>query len=188
MRLLIILVFSLGLNLGAQDHPIGIKFGGNLSNLSGDGTDDISSSINFQAGLFSEITMSEKFVLQPELLFSVYGFEVGSGDFYENPNVRLNYVILPVIARFFVSETFCFDAGPQVGLLVTAKNGTGSLADVKTAFNDKDYGVNLGMGLEITEVAAVSLRYYLGLADVSADENLNNKNRSLQLALQFKIN
>ncbi|WP_296383563.1 porin family protein [Winogradskyella sp.] len=184
MRLLFILVFLSSLSLGAQDHPIGIKIGGNVANLAGDGTENISSLLNFQAGLFTEITLSENFKIQPELLFSVYGFKQ---DFEGVSKIRLNYVVLPIMVKWFVSEAFSLDAGPQVGLLVTAKNGTGSLADVKSDFYDRDFGVNIGASYVISEKVSASLRYYFGLTDVTAI-NTKNQNRALQLAFQFKIN
>jgi hypothetical protein len=183
MRLVFLLVFLISISITAQDHPIGLKFGGNMSSLSGDGTDDLSAMPNFHAGFFMEIDITKDVKVQPELLFTVYGFKQSEGDV---SNVRLNYVALPVIIKYFISESFSFDLGPQVGLLVTAKNGTGSLADVKSNFYDRDFGVNLGASLVISEKVSASARYYFGLSDITT-ENTNNQNRALQLALQFKI-
>ncbi|WP_430467953.1 porin family protein [Winogradskyella ouciana] len=185
MRILFILLLLAVLNGNAQEHPMGIKIGGNISNLSGDGTDNLSSMVNFHAGFFMEIDAAKDFKIQPELLFSVYGFKLDSEG--NTSNVRLNYIILPVMAKYFVSEKFSFDAGPQVGLLVTAKNGTGSLADVKSDFYDRDFGINAGATLVISEKVSASVRYYFGLTDVTAIDN-KNFNRAFQLAFQFKIN
>ncbi|MHA7844433.1 MAG: porin family protein [Winogradskyella sp.] len=183
MRLLFIVLFFLCSKLSAQEHPIGIKVGGNLANLAGDDTSDLSSLVNFHAGFFMEIELTKDVKVQPELLFTVYGFELNEG---ENRSVRLNYVVLPIMAKFFVSENLSFDAGPQVGLLVTAKNGTGSLADVKTDFFDRDFGINLGSSYAISNKVSASLRYYIGLTDVTKVET-KNQNRAFQLSLQFKI-
>ncbi len=183
MRVLLVVLLFISFEIAAQQHPYGIKVGGNVANLAGDGTDDLSSLINFQAGFYMEIELTKDVKVQPELLFTVYGFELSEGD---NPNVRLNYVVLPVIVKYFVSNAFSFDAGPQVGLLVTAKNGTGSNADVKSDFFDRDFGVNLGASYAISSKIAASLRYYLGLTDVTSAET-KNQNRAFQLAFQFKI-
>ena len=184
MRLIFILLIFIGLSGNAQEHPMGVKIGGNVASLSGDGTDDLSSMLNFHAGFFMEIELTKDVKIQPELVFTVYGFKQSEGD---NPNVRLNYVALPVIAKYFVSESFSLDAGPQVGLLVTAKNGTGSMADVKSAFYDRDFGVNAGVSYVISEKVSASVRYYFGLTDVTAADS-KNFNRAFQLAFQFKIN
>lgn len=184
MRYLFYLIILFSYSISAQEHPIGIKVGGNISSLAGDGTENISSMPNFHAGFFMEIDVAKDLKIQPELLFTVYGFRQSEDG---PPKVRLNYVVLPVIAKYFVSETFSFDAGPQVGLLVTAKNGTGSLADVKSAFYDRDFGVNVGASLAISEKVSVSARYYFGLTDVTT-ASTKNFNRAFQIAFQFKIN
>ena len=178
-----ILILFVGINLYAQQHPYGVKVGGNIANLAGDGTDDFSSLINFHAGFFMEIGLTKDVKVQPELLFSVYGFELSEGD---EPNVRLNYVVLPVIVKYFVSNALSFDAGPQVGLLVTAKNGRGSMADVKNDFFDRDFGVNVGGSFAISDKVSTSLLYYIGLTDVTTADT-KNQNRAFQLAFQFKI-
>jgi len=183
MRVLFVALFFVCCSLNAQEHPIGIKIGGNIASLAGDGTSGLSSLVNFHAGFFMEIDITKDLKIQPELLFTVYGFELSEGD---NKSVRLNYVALPVMAKYFLSNSFSVDAGPQVGLLVTAKNGTGSLADVKTDFFDRDFGVNFGFSYAISNKVSTSLRYYLGLTDVSRVET-KNQNRAFQLALQFKI-
>ncbi|WP_422104908.1 porin family protein [Winogradskyella sp.] len=183
MKILLVALLFVSFSLVAQQHPYGIKAGGNIANLAGDGTDGLSSIINFHAGFFMEIGLTKDVKVQPELLFTVYGFELNEGD---DPNVRLNYVALPVIAKYFVSKALSLDAGPQVGLLVTAKNGTGSEADVKSDFFDRDFGINVGASYAISDKVSGSLRYYIGLTDVTTADT-KNQNRAFQLAFQFKI-
>ena len=184
MRLATCLVLFCCLSGFAQNQTYGVKIGGTLSNLAGDDTSELSSLFNFQAGFFMEIELTKDVKVQPELLFSVYGFKLSEGD---ESSVRLNYVVLPVIAKYFITKSFSLDLGPQVGLLATAKNGTGSLADVKTDFFDRDFGINTGFSYALSEKVSTSLRYYIGLTDVTA-VNTKNQNRSFQLAIQYKIN
>lgn len=184
MRILTVVLFLISLSVNAQEHPFGIKIGGNIASLAGDGTDNLESMFNFHAGFFMEIGLSEDFKIQPELVFTVYGFEQ---DETENRSVRLNYIALPIMVKYYVSKAFSFDAGPQVGLLLTAKNGTGSLADVKSEFYERDFGVNVGASCVISERLSASLRYYFGLNDVTQADT-KNYNRAFQFALQFKIN
>jgi hypothetical protein len=184
MRFLFILVFLSSLSLSAQDHPVGIKIGGNLTNLAGDGTEDISSTLNFQAGVFTEITLNKDFKIQPELLFSVYGFKE---NFEETSKRRLNYIILPILVKWLASETFSLDAGPQVGLLVSAKSINDSETNIKSSFYKRDFGINAGVSYVISNKISTSLRYYFGLTDITT-EKIKNQNRALQLALQYKIN
>ena len=183
MRTLLVALLFVSFSLVAQQHPFGIKVGGNIANLAGDNTSDLSSLVNFHAGVFMEIELTKDVKVQPELLFTVYGFGLNDQD---DTNVRLNYVVLPVLAKYYISNAFSFDAGPQVGLLITAKNGTGSMADVKSDFFDRDFGVNVGASYAISSKIAASLRYYIGLTDVTSAE-AKNQNRAFQLAFQYKI-
>lgn len=184
MRILTVVLFLISLGVNAQEHPIGIKVGGHIASLAGDGTDNLESMFNFHAGFFMEIGLSEDLKIQPELIYTVYGFKQNEND---NLAVRLNYVALPITAKYYLSKAFSFDAGPQVGLLLTAKNGTGSLADVKSEFYERDFGVNVGASCLISEQLSASLRYYFGLNDVTQADT-KNYNRAFQFALQFKIN
>lgn len=185
MRLLACLLFVFSLHLNAQDHPYGIKIGGVLSTISGDETDDVSNATNFQIGFFTDVEVTPWLSIQPELMYSVYGFE----DSYDGGSkIRLSYVILPIIARFHVSESFFFDIGPQAGILVSADGIFILNGDLDTAFKSQDLGLNLGAGLDLSEKIGVSLRYYIGFSDISSDERLKNSNRAFQLALQYKFN
>ena len=74
-----------------------------MASLAGDGTDNLSAMSNFHAGFFMEIDLTKDVKIQPELMFTVYGFKQSEGD---TPNVRLNYVALPIMAKYFVSECF----------------------------------------------------------------------------------
>ena len=56
----------------AQDVKFGAKAGLNLSNFTGD-VENTSTKVGFQVGGFAEIKISEKFAVQPELLYSLQG-------------------------------------------------------------------------------------------------------------------
>lgn len=64
-------VFTFGLT-NAQDVSYGVKGGLNLSNLSGD-IEDAKSLFGAHVGAFAEIKITDKFSVQPELLFSMQG-------------------------------------------------------------------------------------------------------------------
>ncbi|WP_040756344.1 porin family protein [Winogradskyella psychrotolerans] len=185
MRLLVGLIFLFSLGLNAQENPMGLKIGGLSSTISGDGTDDVSSATNFQIGFFTEVQVSSWLSIQPELLFSVYGFK---DDYEDGAKIRLSYVVLPIIARIHLSENFSFDVGPQAGILLSADGLFVQNGDLDTAFNSQDFGLNLGFGINLSEIVGVSFRYYIGLSNVISDEDFNTKNRAFQLALQFKLN
>ena len=56
----------------AQDVRFGVKGGLNIATLTGD-VQDASTKVGFHVGGFAEIKVSDKFAVQPELLFSTQG-------------------------------------------------------------------------------------------------------------------
>ena len=100
---------------------MGIKGGLNVSNFMGD-IDDQSIRTSIHLGLVSEIVVSDKFSLQPELLYSGQGSSDGGVQGFSRN--KLSYLTLPIMGKFAVTEGLSFQAGPQIGFLLSAKNKT----------------------------------------------------------------
>ena len=120
--LLIAVIALLSLsNVNAQDVKFGAKTGLNLSNFKGD-LDNVEAKIGFNIGAFVEIGLSDKFTFQPELLFSTQGAKSeGSEGFdsYEQTN-KVNYLNVPLMLKYAVSDKFALEFGPQIGFLLSA--------------------------------------------------------------------
>lgn len=71
MRLSVFIILLFTHSMQAKDASIGIKGGLNIANISGEDRDVFSSSIDFQARLFTEIHLTKHLLLPPELLFSM---------------------------------------------------------------------------------------------------------------------
>jgi opacity protein-like surface antigen len=140
--LLIIAVFAIG-SMSAQNF--GVKAGVDIASVKAkfEGVSVSSSETGFYIGAFTEIEVSESFSFQPEALF------VSISD--------LNQIHIPLMAKFPVSEEFNILAGPTLGLLLDAGEGTKSL----------NYGIEAGAAYDISEEFFVEARYNLGLADLS---------------------
>ncbi|WP_264534891.1 porin family protein [Flavobacterium sp. N1736] len=167
----------------AQETKFGLKGGLNISNFSGDTEGiDFKSRIGFNIGAFVEIKLSDKFAIQPEVLYSTQGataddfadFETGiTGDVA----FKLNYINIPVMFKYYVAEKFNIEAGPQIGFLTSAKTTTTLNGysgehdmDVKDSFESVDFGLNLGAAYDFTEHFSAGLRYNLGLANTAKTE------------------
>ncbi|WP_291141996.1 porin family protein [Flavobacterium sp. UBA7680] len=144
----------------AQETRFGVKGGLNLSTLGGDAS-GVSSLVGFHVGGFAEIKIIDKLAIQPELLFSTQGAK--EKFFGESYNTNLNYINVPVLAKYFITDQFTVEAGPQIGFLVSAKTDG---EDVKDLYKSIDAGFNIGAGYNFTENLSVNLRYYFGLANV----------------------
>ena len=179
-------VFAFGF-ANAQDVKFGAKAGVNFSTYTGDNLSNVSGKVGFQVGAFAEIKLSDKFAVQPELLYSSLGAK------FENPGVTLtntvDYIVLPVMAKYYLAEAFSLEAGPQIGFLMSAKlSASGNSTDVKENFNSTDFGFNLGAGYDFTENISVGVRYTLGLSNIAKDngnDKIRNNNFALALAYKF---
>lgn len=197
-----VLVFGM---TNAQKAKFGIKGGMNISNWVGDTEGmDVKSKIGFNIGGFAEIKLSDKFAIQPELLYSAQGmkmdnFEVDDpelGSVTADAKFNLSYINIPVMFKYYVAEKFNLEAGPQIGFLTSAKlnvkvDGYGSSdQDVKDIFESVDFGLNFGAGYDFTEHFFANIRYNLGLSNIAKtesgdDSKVNNSVFSLNVGYKF---
>ena len=185
LMLTVVAVFAFGF-ANAQETKFGIKAGLNLANVTGDAEDN-SSRLSFHLGGFAEIKLTDKFALQPELVYSAQGTKIdvtGSEDLVYD----LAYVNIPVMAKFYATKQFSLEAGPQIGFLTSAKmKYDGDSEDVKDNFETTDFGFNFGAGYNFTENISAGLRYNLGLSNIadSTSSEINNSVWSLSVGYKF---
>ena len=143
----LLVLVCLGTGLYAQGLSGGIKAGLNLSNLtvkSGNYTTSPSFLPTYHAGAYLTFMFSEKLGLQPEILLSGQGFKDG------DTKIKLSYIAVPVMVRFNVNKVLSFHAGPQVGLLASAKaDFNGDKVDVKDSYKGVDFGIGLGTTVDL---------------------------------------
>ena len=139
----------------AQKARFGVKGGLNIATIGG--ADEANALIGVHLGGFAEINVWKKLYVQPELLFSTQGARI---KYYGEPafNVNLNYINVPVVAKYYITKQFTVEAGPQLGLLVSSKN----IEDEKSV----DAGFNLGAGYNFTDNFSVGIRYTIGLTSI----------------------
>ena len=205
--LTVMAIFAVGA-AKAQEIKYGVKAGLNLSTLTGDvAYYDVKSKAGFHVGGFAEFKITDKFAVQPELLYSTQGGKISfssSDDFsYTNDkrDIKLGYLNLPVMAKYYIIPGLSVEAGPQVGFLLSAKNeyqiyssvsedlsGSGE-EDIKDDSKSVDFGFNLGAGYEFTENIFVQARYNLGLSSINedSDSDIDVKNGVLQLSFGYKF-
>jgi hypothetical protein len=162
-----------------SEMSFGAKGGLNMATVSN--ATGSSALIGAHIGGFAEFKLSDKFAVQPELLFSMQGAKFDSGSF------SLNYINVPVMAKYYVADAFSVEAGPQIGFLMSAKDDG---EDVKDGYNTIDFGVNFGAGYDLNEKMVLGLRYNLGLSDLQKDLPSGydgSKNGVLSLSFGYKF-
>lgn len=178
--------------LHAQPIDFGIKAGVNIANqkITGDFELDTKAKIGFHGGVFVVWMFTEKVGLQPEILFSAQGSK-DKDDNYDY-SIITNYVSIPVLVRYNINEMFSVHAGPQIGILMTAKEEfDGDSDDIKDDFKSTDIGLALGGEADFTEKIGVGARYIFGLTNVlKAGESFDDtelKNGVFQIYVKFRI-
>ena len=185
--------------VNAQEVEFGIKGGINLATITGDDTDDLDGRTSFHVGVVAEIAISDKFSVQPELLYSSQG--ATSEDSYteegfnvkEEVTVKLDYINLPIIAKYYVADGFSIEAGPQIGFLMNSEleidltaSGEGISEDFSETEDLKDYvkgidvGLNFGLGYKMESGLNFSARYNLGLSDGNDDPEFFESDSALK--------
>lgn len=159
-----IAVFGLS-NVNAQEISFGVKAGANFATQGGDDVDGAKMKVGFHAGVLAEFMISEKFGIQPELLYSMQGAKAEEGDYKTN----LDYITLPIMAKYYITEGFSVHAGPQIGFLISAKTGDDDMVDVKDFYKSIDYGLGIGAGYALDNGLFFNARYYLGLANIQEE-------------------
>ncbi|WP_322550602.1 porin family protein [Flavobacterium psychraquaticum] len=146
-------------NINAQEIKFGVKGGLNLANVSGDNTKAFDPVTSFNLGLMSEISITDKFSFQPELMYSGQGYSFNSDNV-----VELSYLNIPLMAKYYVAKGLSIEAGPQIGYLFSAKNES---VDVKDSFKKIDFGANVGLGYKLENGLNFGVRYNLGLSNIN---------------------
>lgn len=148
----------------------GVKAGMNSTNLkfSGDGFNfNPDSKIGFYAGLLADIGVSTNFSVQPEAMYALMGAKSGSDK------LNLSYVNVPVLLKY-KTQGLSLVAGPQIGLLVSAKEDDGSNnTDVKDEFKSTDFGILIGAGYTTLSGFGFDARYQFGVSNIADDVDPN---------------
>ncbi len=182
-------MFSLS-SINAQDIKFGAKAGVNFASIGGDDVGDLDGRTGFHVGVIAEISISEKFSVQPELLYSAQGAK----ESFEGQEIKLNadYLNVPIMAKYYVAEGFSIEAGPQIGFLMSAKAKVGSEEeDLKDSIKGTDFGINFGVGYKMDSGLNFGARYNLGLADINDGEDSGSSklhNNVIQVSVGYFFN
>lgn len=177
----------------AQSVRFGVKAGLNVSNFTGY-QEDVKSLNGFHIGGFTELKVAKKFAIQPEFLFSTQGTTIEGFNGNSNSSIKLNYLNIPVLGKYYITDAFTVEAGPQIGFLLSAKNKG---EDDHDYYKTLDFGLNVGCGYEFTDNISLGVRYTFGLTNVADNSdipvdnpdlyNLSFKNSNFALSLAYKF-
>lgn len=142
----------------------GIKGGVNVADISDNG---YKPRVSGHGGIYVNRMFNKYFGIQPEVLFS------GEGQQFVYNSVehrwKLNYIQVPLMLQVYPIKELYVEAGPQVGLLVSARDkvtGQSHQPDIKANFATAQFSIATGIGFKIVDRVAIYGRYNFGLTDV----------------------
>ncbi len=189
----------------AQEIRLGAKGGVNFSNIGGDNNTgvDFKSRTGFHIGALVEIPVSERFWVQPEVLYTAQGSKTNEiktlGSTVED-KVNLDYIQVPVMAKYYVVEGLSLEAGPQIAFLVKAEGETSIETPIgdgtitkdfdKDNFSSIDFSMGVGASYRLDMGLFLGARYNFGFTDIndgaySDSKKLNNSVFQLSAGYSF---
>lgn len=191
-----------------NDISYGIKGGLNYSNLVYEFEDsnndflDFYAKVGFYAGGFINISLSDKFSLQPELLYSSQGakldidysqvliFDQNDPTFLENEedvNVKQSKLLLPILLQYKIGSDFSLFLGPQITYTLnfeTEVDNSGDELEVSRFQDDDKIGIDVSarLGYKVSENMMIELGYFRGLTNQNSV-----KSSVFQLGLAHKL-
>ncbi len=178
---LTVMAFLTFLSVNSQDFGFGVKGGVNVASVGGNtyggitGLSSFGSKISFHFGGIAEIPISEKMAVQPELLYSSQGskWPINSAG----NNLKLDYLNLPLMAKYYIIEGLSVEAGPLAGFLISTNAN-------KDDFKSFDIAVGIGASYKIGNNLFVGLRYNKGISNINANSDFegNNQNNVFQIS------
>lgn len=178
-----IAVFGLT-SVNAQGIKLGAKAGANFSSLSGDDSNGYDGRTSFHVGAVANIGFSDKFSLQPELVYSAQGFTASA--FGIDATGKLDYINIPVLAGYSITEGLSLQAGPQIGFVITDKVEVGGISEDLDA-ESTDFGAVFGAQYKMENGLFFQARYNLGLSSISTDSTEDLKNNVISLSIGYFI-
>lgn len=156
-------------NVNAQ----GVQFGATAGlvivdpNAEIDGMDvDINSETGFYVGLVADLSISDKFGVQPEVVYS----RVNDG----------NGILVPIMAKYNATEKLNIQFGPAFDF---------TLEDLPSDFQGVGLSLGAGLGFDITENIFVEGRYNFQLNDYyTGDFDIQSKSNILTFGIGYYFN
>jgi hypothetical protein len=171
---------------------ISAKAGFNFATVSkGDLKNAPDTRTGFYVGVTYEIPIIDDiFSIQPEIIYSQQGFEKKYtllGERYTS-KYKVDYVTLPLLARYYIVRGFSLDAGPQFSLAINDefdRDESDAELEFLTKSNTFDFGIAAGISFEFESGIFVNGRYNRGFREIIEDSKA--KNAVIQFGLGYKF-
>lgn len=210
-------VAIMGMSVHAQEFRFGPKVGFAMSTLKIDDKQDdlgkrnMDPKYTFYVGGMAEYKINDNFGFQAEVLYSPLGGKekidgINAGVLFvgEQTKVNLGTVLVPISAKYFITEGFSVAAGANFGIILTAKqktvigsdfvsidiedeNGSGEV-DIKDDIKKLNLAPFVGVEYMLENGLFFDARYSLGVSNLSNDGSGGKVTNSFaQVGVGFKF-
>lgn len=187
--LFVALMVIAGTVLHAQTgFRLGVKAGANLNKIEGQSFDQ-GFNFSYHAGAFAEIDFAKRWGIQPEVIWSQTSTKPATNldAIYSTlpTNVKLDYLMVPILLRYSPIGLLSFVAGPQFGVLINKNENL--LSNGQQAFKAGDLSMVLGAQVNL-KVLRIYGRYNVGLQNINDFTDQQKwTNQQIQLGLGLKF-
>src|SRR5579871_652828 len=155
----------------SQGFHLGIKAGANMNKITGIPFSQ-EFTYGYNAGVFADIGLGTKWAIHPEVLFNQTNVDTSSRfssvyKFNNITDIKLNYLTIPLLLEYKLSNAFALQAGPQFGILLNSQNTL--VQNGQNAFKQGDVSLVGGVQLKLLGLNLFG-RYIASL------NNINNLN------------
>jgi Outer membrane protein beta-barrel domain len=135
----------------------------NLGSTAPDTTINAAWKPGFTFGFILKMPLSESFALQPEWSFiRRYGADHSIGT-----DFRLDYLSMPLLLKYEISDRFELLAGPQLELLIGAQStDKGENLTITHEVEERSIGAVVGLEIHIADACFISVRYLQGFNNI----------------------
>lgn len=142
----------------SQRKGVGLKAGYNVSRIEGADIDAMEWRIGYQAGIQSNMKISNRIYFGPDIVWIQKGTEY----------LELFYFKSPLYWKYYLTDKMHFDFGPYAAYLFEANSME---KPIESEFQTLDLGGSFGIGGYIGSVN-IDLKFHRGFKDVQKDESV----------------
>jgi hypothetical protein len=177
----------------------GVKVGLNLANVGGDDVEDgVDSKMGLAVGGFLTYSLNNKIAIQPEIFYSQKGFKIDESEMgmTVKSTMALNYLEIPILGVYSVSKNISVFAGPSIGLYMNGEMkfemsgefmgesfDESETEEIKSEeITSPEFGLVVGGAYSLGKIS-IGARYSMGLTNMPDEEDVDMKNKVIQILL-----
>ncbi|HWB92481.1 MAG TPA: porin family protein [Puia sp.] len=129
------------------------------------------------AGIFGELPVAQKIGIEADLLYSAKGGSQHSESGVPSSSERLNYLSLPILCNFHLTNRFTVQAGPEISVLLSASYHSGNYSGATHGlFRSFDSGIAAGIFYDLPAGFSVGIRYIQGFKPITKELTFSDVN------------